>query len=188
MRYSAEHKAATREKLLASSGAIAKQDGFAITGVDSLMKAIGLSGAAFYSHFPSKDALFAELIDRELHGSLARLGVEPGADGRERLRRCLAVYLSLAHVEQPQQGCALPALGAEIARAEPAVRQQAEQHIVQLQQTWAEVLGDGQLAWAALSQCLGALLLARMLASSQARQQVLDASRDLLERTLQPVG
>ena len=34
MRYSAEHKAETRERLLASSGAIAKQQGFAVTGVE----------------------------------------------------------------------------------------------------------------------------------------------------------
>ena len=53
MRYSSEHKAMTREKLLHSSGAIAKQGGFSAAGVDSLMKAIGLTGGAFYSHFPS---------------------------------------------------------------------------------------------------------------------------------------
>lgn len=186
MRYSAEHKAETREKLLASSGAIAKQGGFATTGVDALMKAIGLSGAAFYSHFDSKDALFAALLERELSNSLARLGASDG--GRDKLKRCLAAYLSLAHVEQPQQGCALPALGAEIARADLAVRQRVEDWIVQLQQAWAEILGDPQLAWAILAQCLGAVLLARMLAGGEARQQVLDASLNLLERTLEPVG
>ena len=56
MRYSAEHKQQTREKLLHSSGALAKAGGFATTGVDGLMKAIGLTGGAFYSHFPSKNA------------------------------------------------------------------------------------------------------------------------------------
>ena len=186
MRYSAEHKAETREKLLASSGAIAKQGGFATTGVDALMKAIGLSGAAFYSHFDSKDALFATLLERELSNSLARLGAGDG--GRDKLKRCLAAYLSLAHVEQPQQGCALPALGAEIARADLAVRQRVEHWIVRLQQAWAEILGDPQLAWAILAQCLGAVLLARMLAGDEPRQQVLDASLNLLQRALEPVG
>ncbi|MGQ7958345.1 TetR/AcrR family transcriptional regulator [Pseudomonas sp. SP16.1] len=188
MRYSAEHKAETREKLLASSGAIAKQGGFATTGVDALMKAIGLSGAAFYSHFDSKDALFAALLERELSNSLTRLGAGAGDGGRDKLKRCLAAYLSLAHVEQPQQGCALPALGAEIARADLAVRQRVEDSVVQLQQAWAEILGDPQLAWAILAQCLGAVLLARMLAGGEARQQVLDASLKLLQGTLEPVG
>ncbi|MBL0952433.1 MAG: TetR/AcrR family transcriptional regulator, partial [Pseudomonas sp.] len=36
--------------------------------------------------------------------------------------------------------------------------------------------------------CLGSLLLARMMVSQEARQQVLSASLDMLEHTLQPVG
>ena len=43
MRYSNEHKQQTRERLLASSGALAKRGGFASTGVAGLMKAIGLT-------------------------------------------------------------------------------------------------------------------------------------------------
>ena len=51
-------------KLLASSGALAKRGGFSATGVDGLMKAIGLTGGAFYGHFASKDALFAAIVER----------------------------------------------------------------------------------------------------------------------------
>ncbi len=82
----------------------------------------------------------------------------------------------------------LPSLGAEIARADERVRQRTEQQILQLQETWAEIIGDRQLAWTILAQCLGSLLLARMLASQDTRQQVLDASLDMLEHTLKPVG
>ena len=181
MRYCAEHKAETRERLLASSGALAKQQGFAVTGVDALMKTIGLTGAAFYSHFPSKNDLFAELIERELRNSLSRLGGEAGVAGRDKLKRCLTAYLSLAHVEQPDKGCVLPALGAEIARADLAVRENAEHWLVRLQQAWGEALEDPQLAWAILAQCVGALLVARMLATPQRQAEVLDASRRLLE-------
>ena len=84
MRYSAEHKALTREKLLHSSGAIAKQGGFSAAGVDGLMKAIGLTGGAFYSHFASKNDLFAAIVERELQHSLQRLG-DTAAGGREKL-------------------------------------------------------------------------------------------------------
>ena len=123
MRYSASHKLETREKLLQSSAVSAKKSGFSTVGVDGLMKAIGLSGGAFYSHFSSKDELFASIVERELGQSLERLG------GRTRiaskLERCLKHYLSMAHVEHPESGCALPALGAEIARSDVEVRQQA---------------------------------------------------------------
>lgn len=181
MRYSAEHKAQTREKLLSSSGAIAKRGGFSATGVDGLMKAIGLSGGAFYSHFPSKDDLFSAIVERELSQSLQLLAERvDGEDSRAGLQRCLDIYLNMAHVEHPDSGCALPTLGAEIARADLPVREQAEHWIGRLQQAWAEILGDEQKAWAILCQCVGALLLARMLANPQVQQEVLDASRQLV--------
>lgn len=113
MRYSASHKLETREKLLQSSALSAKRSGFSTVGVDGLMKAIGLSGAAFYSHFSSKDALFTAIVERELGQSLERLGGE-GTQDRERLARCLKHYLSMAHVEQPEAGCALPHWGQKL--------------------------------------------------------------------------
>ena len=183
MRYSAEHKALTREKLLHSSGAIAKQGGFSSEGVDGLMKAIGLTGGAFYSHFPSKSDLFSAIVERELSHSLHMLGEKSEGD-RNKLQRCLDRYLSMAHVEQPDNGCAIPTLGAEIARADIAVREQAEHWLVRLQQAWANVLGDDALAWAILAQCVGALLLARMLATPALQQEVLQASQTLLKSTL----
>lgn len=182
MRYSAEHKTQTREKLLDSSGALAKRGGFNSMGVDGLMKAIGLTGGAFYGHFASKDELFAAIVERELSQSLAHLG-GAGHD-RDKLQRCLNSYLSLAHAAQPESGCALPALGAEIARAAPEIREQAEHWLVRLQQAWAEILDDPELAWAILAQCVGALLLARMLATPERQSEVLQASRTLIDSQL----
>lgn len=187
MRYSADHKAQTRKRLLQSSGAIAKHGGFSATGVDGLMKAIGLSGGAFYSHFSSKNELFAAIVERELSHSVELLGNAEDGSGAK-LQKCLDLYLSMAHVEQPDSGCAIPSLGAEIARAELPVREQAEHWLVRLQQAWAAVLEDGDLAWAILAQCVGALVVARMLATPQRQQEVLASSRALLSKTLTPGG
>ncbi|QXH49516.1 TetR/AcrR family transcriptional regulator [Pseudomonas fakonensis] len=184
MRYSTEHKQQTREKLLASSGALAKRGGFAGTGVAGLMKAIGLTGGAFYNHFPSKDDLFTEVVRRELGNSpLARTSID-----RPRLKRLLEQYLSLAHLHDAEGGCPLPPLGVEIARAERPVREEAEHWLVQLQQAWGATLGDPQLAWALISQCVGALMVGRMLASEPVQEQVLQASRTLLEQVLDEAG
>ncbi|MBV6825486.1 TetR/AcrR family transcriptional regulator [Pseudomonas sp. PD9R] len=181
MRYSANHKLETKEKLLQSSAVSAKKSGFSTVGVDGLMKAIGLSGGAFYSHFSSKDELFASIVERELRQSLERLGV--GQD-RDKLERCLKHYLSIAHVENPETGCALPALGAEIARSDVTVRQQAEHWICQLQESWARVLESDSLAWAILSQCIGALVVARMLATPELQRTVLKSSYDEIGRQI----
>ena len=126
--------------------------------------------------------LFTEVVRRELSQSpiLARDGV---AD-RTRLERCLDAYLSMAHLHNPEAGCAIPALGAEIARAETPVREEAEHWLRALQQAWAQTLGDGELAWALIAQCVGALLVARMLASEETQREVLDASRSMLHSAL----
>lgn len=187
MRYAASHKQQTRDKLLDSSRAIAKRQGFDSTGVDALMQSIGLSGGAFYSHFGSKAELFAALVERELEHSARMLGradAEAAGAGQDaaatgvQLARSLKRYLSSAHAQQPEAGCALPALGAEIARAGPAVRAGVEQSLRQLQRQWAGALdGDADTAWALLSQCVGALMLARVVQSERTRQEILAANR-----------
>jgi len=183
MRYSAGHKLETREKLLSSSALSAKRSGFSTVGVDGLMKAIGLSGAAFYSHFSSKNELFTAIVERELCQSLERLGGQ-GTQDRERLERCLKQYLSMAHVEQPESGCALPTLGAEIARSDDQVREQAELWICRLHASWAQILESDSLAWAILSQCVGALVVARMLVTPEIQRTVLKSSHEEIGRQL----
>jgi AcrR family transcriptional regulator len=181
MRYSSGHKLETKEKLLQSSAVSAKKSGFSTVGVDGLMKAIGLSGGAFYSHFSSKDELFATIVERELRQSLDRLGAE---QDREKLERCLKLYLSMSHVEHPETGCALPALGAEIARSDMKIRLQAEHWICRLQESWADILHSDSLAWAILSQCIGALVVARMLATPDTQRRVLKSSYDEISRQI----
>jgi TetR/AcrR family transcriptional repressor of nem operon len=180
MRYSPEHKIQIREKLIASSGALAKRGGFASTGVDALMKAVGLTGGAFYSHFASKDELFSAIIERELSQSMGRMTCVSD----DKLQRCLQAYLTLAHVENIDGGCPLPSLGAEIARNGEAARDQAEQWLLRWHQAWSHVLESEELAWAYISQCVGALLMARLLNAPQRQQQVLDGSLRLLQPPL----
>lgn len=193
MRYAATHKQDTRDKLVASSSAIAKKGGFATTGVDALMAAIGLSGGAFYSHFGSKDQLFAAVVEQQIAHSAQLLDASAG---RAALRKLLRAYLSSTHARQPEAGCALPALGAEIARADPAVRATVEAGLKQLQRGWAEQLGEStggaadaglaasDRAWALLSQCVGALVLARVVDSERTRQEILAANRRVAEQAV----
>lgn len=183
MRYSANHKMETREKLLTSSAMSAKKSGFSTVGVDGLMKAIGLSGGAFYSHFSSKDELFKAIVERELSQSLERLSGN-GAMDSMKLERCLKQYLSMSHVEQPEAGCALPVLGAEIARSDMSVREAAQAWICRLHESWARILESDSLAWAILSQCVGALVVARMLAAPELQQEVLRSSHDEISHRL----
>ncbi|MBU5718428.1 TetR/AcrR family transcriptional regulator [Pseudomonas aeruginosa] len=66
MRYKPEQKQATRALLLSKAAPLVKRQGFASTGLDTLMKAAGLTTGAFYSQFSSKAELLEAILQREL--------------------------------------------------------------------------------------------------------------------------
>ena len=69
---------ATREKILQESLAHFARKGFDATSVRDISQAVGVSDAALYRHFPSKEAIAAELF-RHHFGELARAIREAGA-------------------------------------------------------------------------------------------------------------
>jgi AcrR family transcriptional regulator len=182
MRYPSTHKEETRKKLIGSARAIAKRGGFGTTGVDELMASIGLTGGAFYGHFPSKDALFAELVEQEISNSADMLAGDETSPPDHVAKR-LRSYLSSYHAMHPETGCVLPALGPEIARAAPEVRAAVEQGLRRLQKSWSVRIGDPDAAWALLAQCVGALVLSRAVESERARKEILASSRRFIDET-----
>jgi AcrR family transcriptional regulator len=182
MRYSKTHKDETRTKLIETARAITKKGGFSSTGVDALMSAIGMTGGAFYSHFPSKQALFQAVIEDEIRNSSEMLAGGQNASG-EQLEQCLRNYLSTFHVLHPEEGCVLPALGGEIARAEPEVRVAVEKGLKQIQKAWADRLGSPDAAWAVIAQCVGARVLSRAVEKERTRKEIIASTRKAIEKS-----
>jgi hypothetical protein len=56
-----QSQAGNQGKTAAKQLGVGQEVWFSSVGVDGLMKAIGLSGGAFYNHFSSKDELFRPL-------------------------------------------------------------------------------------------------------------------------------
>jgi len=183
MRYAKTHKEETRQKLLDSSRAIAKRGGFKATGVDALMASIGLTGGAFYSHFPSKQALFEALVQEEMANSSAMLAGDQNSPDNH-VAKCLRDYLSSFHAMNPEVGCVLPTLGPEIAQAGPEVRSAVEAALKRTQKSWSQRTGDPDAGWALIAQCVGALVLARAVESERTRKEILAASRRFLDKAL----
>jgi len=183
MRYTRTHKEETRKKLLDASSAIAKKGGFSSTGVDALMSSIGLTGGAFYSHFHSKQELFGAIVEQEMQKSCDMMAGHRESP-ENHVAKCVRDYLSTFHAVTPEVGCILPTLGAEIARAEPAVRQAVEQALKQTQQSWSARTGDADAAWALIAQLVGALVVARTVESEKTRKEILAASRRFLAKTI----
>ena len=59
----------TRKRILDAAQSLFSQSGYDATGVAEICRAAGVSKGAFYHHFPSKQAIFLELLD----GWLSRL-------------------------------------------------------------------------------------------------------------------
>ncbi len=180
MRYPPGHKQAARQRLLDTAARVVKKEGFAATGLADLMAAAGVTTGAFYTQFRSRSELLGAIVERDL----ARLNAAYGRATARELRRLLRRYLSIAHVEHPEDGCPLPSLAAEIARADEPTREAFETLLVEQRDLLTAILGGETPAWAALAQVVGAVMLARAVLSPTIREAILDAARQNLEPLL----
>ena len=161
MRYKPEQKQATRALLLSKAAPLVKRQGFASTGLDTLMKAAGLTTGAFYSQFSSKAELLEAILQRELSAQHDAFPL----DSLEQLAGATRLYLSRGHAQHADMGCPIPALAAEVGRAGPEVRETFERALEQRQRRLAELMGDENRAWVLTCLSVGAVLLARAQAS-----------------------
>jgi TetR/AcrR family transcriptional repressor of nem operon len=167
MRYDLEHKEQTRTKMVDTAARVLRRDGIAAAGVASLMAEAGFTNGAFYAHFESKEALVAEAVVAALHGTSAAMAQEiEAADPGHGLEAVIAFYLDPRHVAHPEHGCAVAALGAELARRPESTRELVDKAVERLVATIAGALPEGHAnrmaaARAVFASLVGTIQLAR---------------------------
>jgi TetR/AcrR family transcriptional regulator, transcriptional repressor for nem operon len=161
-------KDATHERIVSVAARAIRRSGYDGTGVADIMKEAGLTHGAFYSHFPSREAMLAEAAGRACAESATAVAevvasVPPG----KALASMLGAYLSREHVEHVDIGCPLAALGSETSRQAPEVRRVATRHIKEMidlvarqSSDWGQS-GAHERALVTVATMVGALLLAR---------------------------
>ncbi|MDQ0348398.1 TetR/AcrR family transcriptional regulator [Ancylobacter vacuolatus] len=174
----AEH----RRAILDSASRLFRERGFREVGVAEIMQASGLTHGAFYGHFRSKAEL-ADHVCQEAcaNGALAWL---KSASLTEILDR----YLTPAHRDNPAAGCALAALGAEVARQSGEVQKSYAEGTGHYVDALERHMDDAppearrKQAMAVLSCMVGALTLARGVASGDPAlsDAILAAAREQL--------
>jgi TetR/AcrR family transcriptional repressor of nem operon len=178
MRYPKNHKEKVRQHLIAQTGSHAKAQGFMSSGVDALAGAAGLTTGSLYKHFDNKDALFSALITAELDKTKRRYhGVVAG--DYSAMQKILTNYLSMSHVRDAATGCPVPSLAAEVARSSDAVKNAFETGVLELKNAVEGITGSSTVAWALMAQNVGAVLIARALASDAIKREVLAAVRSV---------
>lgn len=110
MRVSKAKVAEHHDSILDSAARLFRARGIDAVGVAEIMQASGLTHGAFYGHFRSKAELAGAACRAAFAQTLAKWDNTPA------LSTILDRYLSTRHRDTPGEGCALSALGAEIAR------------------------------------------------------------------------
>ncbi|MEL7537606.1 MAG: TetR/AcrR family transcriptional regulator [Pseudomonadota bacterium] len=126
-RKSNAEKAASRENIVAAAARLIRQSGIDETSVAAIMQAAGMTHGGFYRHFESKDDLVTAAVTESFKAGLDEFSEHHDGTPDE-AEAYIAQYLSDDHVEQPDIGCPIPLLGAEIARGTD---------------TWQRALADG---------------------------------------------
>src|SRR5262249_32497399 len=128
MRYSPEHKAQNHENILSVAARSFREHGGDSSGIGTVMKKVGLTKGGFYRHFKSKNDLFVEAVARAFDDTgKGMLETAKSAPEGQALRAIIERYLSMAHANSLATGCALSALGPELARKPATVRRRIEE-------------------------------------------------------------
>ena len=183
MRYPPDQKARAREALLHAGARSLKTSGFNGIGVDGLAAAAGVTSGAFYSNFPSKEAMLEAVIDAGLgEPFLADTDSTTPAEGRARLIKFVEDYISADHSLDPAEGCVMPTLSADVSRAQPQVKDAYQHKMTALVDRIAGLLdGDEsdrqRRAWSIVALMVGSILISRGIPEhSESRVAPLDSA------------
>jgi len=116
MRYPDGHKETVRDRIIRAASVALRTHGLDGVSIPELMKRAGMTHGGFYTHFKDKVELVSEAI-RSAAGDTAR-----GAFGAPSMAEALELYLSKGHLDHPELGCVVAALGTDGARQSARVR------------------------------------------------------------------
>ena len=197
MRYSKEHKQETHARIVKKASVRLREKGAHGIGVADLMKEAGLTHGGFYAHFDSREALVIEAFAYAMDRSTERWRkMAEQTPPEKRLATIVESYLTPVHRDDPGHGCAVPTLGAEIARESPKTRRAFAAKLEQMIEMMADQILDvprkvaRKQAMAALTSMIGTLVLSRIAGTGEFSDEILTSGREaVLERVaIKPVA
>jgi TetR/AcrR family transcriptional repressor of nem operon len=184
MRYDAEHRQQTRDKVVRKAAEVVREFGPDKISVAELMAKVGLTHGGFYAHFKSKDDLVREAISHifnERNEALKKILEDEGP--AEGLSGYIDMYLSTPHRNRRDKGCPMAALIGDLARMPIAVRKRFDADI----QGQADLIAGAltamkqpqpdALAASVLAEMIGALAIARAVSDDETSNRIIEAAR-----------
>jgi len=185
MRYPAEHKEETRERIVHAAARRFRRAGAGV-GIGQLMKSLKMTHGGFYRHFKSKDDLVEAALNKGFEEMRARMtaAIAQAKPGRE-LEVVIETYLSDEHCADAAGGCPVAALASEIARQPRAVRAAFERATLNGTATMAQYMSGEtederrRAAGVLMSGMAGTLSVARAVADEDLRRRILSSARKI---------
>ena len=184
MRYNSEHAEATRARILEACARQFRLHGFGGIGVEGLSRAAEVTTGAFYNHFGSKAAAFAQVVRSGVDRLRAGVAHFRRAHGDRWLPAFADYYLGADHRRDVAGGCALPSLSAEVAHADADTRAAYQAELLRV----AELIAGGaadpagrEAAWRLLALLAGGVMLSRAVADPAIADEIAGAVRKAVD-------
>ena len=185
MRYSKEHKQETHARIVRKASVRLREKGAHGIGVADLMKEAGLTHGGFYAHFDSREALVIEAFNYAMDRAMERWRkVAEQTPPEKRLATVVDLYVTALHRDDPGHGCAVPALGAEIARESAKTRKAFAIRLEEMIGLMADQILDvprqnaRRQAIATIATMMGTMVMSRIAGTGQISDEILSAGRE----------
>jgi TetR/AcrR family transcriptional repressor of nem operon len=191
-----------RERILAAAERLFREKGVDAVGLAELMKEAGFTQGGFYNHFASKEALVSEVVGKAMEEGQQQLGAaihQSQRIGADPLIRHIKWYLSPAHRDDIDCGCAIAGFAGEIPHLSEAAQVSYVEALEQLFNQIAQIVleQDTKLtneeaharAVSLYSHMVGSVLLSRAVSGSKPAlaEEILKHNRSsMLAAPLQP--
>lgn len=190
MRVSKQAAAENRRRILTAAARLFRERGIDGAGVDAITEAAGLTHGAFYSQFKSKEAVVAEALGLVLEESLESWARDSGGkDKSDAVEMIIDRYLSPRHRDSLGAGCAVAALGSDLARQPKQVRDVFTEKLEETLESLAQLVPARTAsrrydkAIRLFSAMLGALILSRAVDQKALSRRILETVADELKGT-----
>ncbi|HYT31083.1 MAG TPA: TetR/AcrR family transcriptional regulator, partial [Thermoanaerobaculia bacterium] len=186
MRYSAEHKKDTRERIVRAAARRFRSRGTEGAAIGDLMRDLQMTHGGFYRHFASKEDLLVAAFGDDRNGISGKIAssVERAPKGGE-VKALIDAYLDIEHCDNAADGCPVAALATELARRPPRSRARVafEKILKERTRRMAKYMPGATeeereaKARMLMSGMAGTLTIARVLTDEAARRRFLESAK-----------
>jgi len=180
----------TKQRILESAAELFTQRGFDGVSITDVMQHAQLTHGGFYSHFVSKQVLYAEAIQvaarKSIFYKMPDMQSQPMKD-QDLLLHLLEAYLSNGHLSPEHPSCPLAFLVSDVAHQNKEVRESYTKIFKQLIGLMSKLMGKergSDKALAMTAMMIGGLAIANTLSDSTMTDRLLNACRHECENLI----